>query len=587
LTSTLLEKAITTFPSSRLKQDEYIQYHSLMLLVSSLDKVTYVFPLTASLLTMIFWPYTNHLILGIWLVAVYVLSLARNRVHQKITQQKSTTISYNRWLKYMLTLDVSAGVLVGGSSLFLTSLPQELQWLLIVIIIAISMESVAAQSAIKSSFIAFTLPLFSGFILGLIAVGSNIFYILSIFAVLHVFFLHGNFTAMHNHIKTNLTLTFANQQLAQQLEQKNQALVTSNEQVNATSQAKSKFIISMSQELKTPLQGMLRMIESAHNNPHDPEHLNLLSIAQASGVRLLNLLNDLMDVYRLEKGQLKPKIKLFEVRQHFEDIAHLMAINAHVKGLKFFCTIDSKVPATIESDPIRLSQITLNLLANAIKFTVQGQVAVNVTCKRHGEQALLTIAVSDTGKGINQVDMKMIFQPFIQGSTDAKTLGNGLGLAITQELCQLLDGQMSVNSVEGEGSVFSVEIPIKITQESELPLLYVKKKILLVEGESQHLLSIEQQLRFLNLHYESVNNVKEAMAVCAESRNQFSAIIIGHQSSLQKKLLINLCQRLKLVTIELFEFGKDNNSEQLTLNYPVKLAQLKATLAGINHQKVS
>lgn len=581
MNSKLPEETIATPPSSSPEQQAYIQHQSLMLLVSSLNKAIYVFPLTAIILTVLFWSHINHIILGSWLVAICVLSLVRHWVHKIIRQQKSTTQNYPHWLKYMLMLDVSGGTLAGFSSVFLVSLPQEFQWLLIIVIIAISMESVAGQSAIKSSFIAFTLPLFSGFTLGLILVGSNIFYILSIFAMLHAFVLYGNFTAMHHHIKTNLALTFSNQQLAKQLKQKNQALATSNEQVNAASQAKSKFIISMSQELRNPLQGMLKFLESIQKNPYDPEHLRSLSIVRSSGVGLLNLLNDLMDVYRLEKGQLKPKIKVFEVRQHFEDLTHLMAINAHAKELKLFCTIDSKVPAKIESDPVRLSQITLNFLANALKFTNQGQIELKISSQMHGKQAFLNIAVSDTGIGIDQDDMKMIFQPFIQGTSDAENIGNGLGLAISRELCQLLDGELSAHSVAGKGSVFSFEIPVKISQQNELPVLYSKKSILLVEGENQHQISIEHQLRFLNIPYETVTNAKEAMAICAESRNKFLAVIIGHQSELQRKLLINLCQRLKLQTIELFEFDKEKNNESLALNYPVKLEQLKTTINSL------
>ncbi|WP_114325434.1 sensor histidine kinase [Candidatus Colwellia aromaticivorans] len=583
MNSKLPEETIDTLPSPSPEQQAYIQHQSLMLLVSSLNKVIYVFPLTASILTVLFWPHTNHVILGSWLVAIYVLSLVRNTVHKTIRQQKSTTLNYSRWLKYMLMLDVITGALAGFSSVFLASLPQDFQWLLIIVIIAISMESVAGQSAIKSSFIAFSLPLFSGFSLGLILVGSNIFYILSILVLLHAFFLYGNFTAMHHHIKTNLTLTFSNQQLAKQLKQKNQALVTSNKQVNATSQAKSKFIISMSQELRVPLQGMLKLLESVQKNTYDPEHLRSLSIVRSSGVRLLNLLNDLVDVYRLEKGKLQPKVEVFEVRQHFEDLVHLLAINAHIKGLKIFCTIDSKVPAKIETDPVRLSQITLNLLTNALKFSDQGQVELKISSQMHGEQAFLNISVSDTGIGIDQDDMKMIFQPFIQGKSDAESLGNGLGLAISRELCQLLDGEMSAHSVAGKGSVFSFEIPVKVIKQSELPVLYNEKSILLVEGDNQHQISIEHQLRFLNLPYKTAINAKEAMATCAENRNKIAAVIIGHQSKLQQKLLINLCQRLKLQTIELLEFGKDNNSEGLTLNYPIKLEQLKIAINRFLH----
>jgi signal transduction histidine kinase len=576
------EELTEALPSPSPKQQRYIQHESLFLLVSSLNKAIYVLPLTASILTVLFWPHINHVILGSWLVAIYVLSFIRYKVHNKINQPKSLNHNYSRWLKYMLTLDVSGGILVGCTSVFLVSFPQELQLLLIIVVIAISMESVASQSAIKVSFFAFTAPLFSCFILGLVLVGSSIFYILSVFAVLHAFFLYGNFVAMHHHIKTNFTLTFSNQQLAKQLKQKNQALITSNEQVNAISQAKSKFIISMSQELRVPLKGMLNLLENIQKNQHDSEQLSSLAIARTTGVRLLNLLNDLMDVYRLERGKLTPKFTVFEVRQHFEDIVQLIIINAHAKGLGVSCTIDSNVPAKIESDPVRLSQITLNLLTNAIKFTEQGQIDLKISSQVHGNQMTLNISVSDSGIGIAQDDINMIFQPFIQGKSDVEIPGNGLGLGISRELCQLLDGQMAVHSILGTGSVFSVEIPVKINQQSGLPSITSKKIILLVEGHNQHKISIEHQLRFLNLPCKTATNAKEAMTTCAENRNKIAAVIIGHQPELQKKLLINLCNRLKLQSVELFEFSKGNTIDQSALNYPIKLAQLKHIINDVN-----
>ena len=139
---------------------------------------------------------------------------------------------------------------------------------------------------------------------------------------------------------------------------------------------------------------------------------------------------------------------------------------------------------------------------------------------------------------------------------------------------------MSAHSVSGEGSVFSFKVPIKIRQQGKLSVLHNKKIILLVEGDKQHEISIEQQLRFLNQPYETANNAKEAMATCAEKRNKFSTVIIGHQSELQQKLLINLCQRLKLQTIELFDFGKVEDSMPSALTYPVKLEQLNKAITS-------
>jgi len=566
------------------EEQQYVNQQSLLLLVSNLTKAIYAFPITASILTFLFWPYVDHTFMLLWMLAVVMISIYRAVIHQKINSIIISSLNYQKNLNFMLSLDFLSGLILGLSGYFLASLPQEYQWLLIVIAATFSMNSVAAQSSIKISVLAFNIPLYISFIYWLLVLGHLSYYALTLFTLIHAAFLSGHFKAMHSYIYNSLQLTFSNQQLANDLAKKNTALKKSNQQVKAASLAKSQFIAQLSHQLKDPLQGIMEQLNHSDQLTNLTEMHTSIKTVQLSGMSLLTLLNDLIDVNRLEKGLLARVEKSFDVRKHFDDLAELIALSAENKKLFFYCDIADDVPSKVISDPLRLSQITLNLLANAIKFTHTGEVGLTITYQLINQESWLIITVIDTGQGIDETKQNYIFQPFVRGESSLDYIGNGLGLSISQELSKLLGGNISVISAPEKGSIFSCKVPVQLVIEKERFGMFSKQKILLIESNMRQRQALIHQLTYLKKSYEIAENAKEAMAICASNKIKYQAVIIGHQNKLQQKLLLNLCDRIKLSTIVLKPITAVSQQVQehsKTIYYPVKTSKLATVLDAL------
>lgn len=557
----------------------YIKKQSLQLVVDNLKKVIYIFPLTMTVLASLFWSYVDLFILLFWLMGIYGISIYRAVVHKQIENSVIKPQSFSLFLKKILWLDFASGLALGLSGYFLLFIPQQLQWLLILVFATISMNVVAAQSALPKSVIAFNFPLYVNFIIWLILAGEPLSYILVALVLLHALFLFGHFKTLHKHIIQGFKLTYHNKKLAYELVDKNQQLLLSNQQIKAASLAKSQFIAGISQQLVMPLEGVLTQLEKSQQAFQLSEIKVQIKNAQIAGNRLVNLLNDLLDVNRLEQGVISAQMALFDVREHFENIASLVALSAEHKGLTLYCNIHAHVPQYIESDALRLTQITLNLLTNAIKFTQQGEVGLTIYTELRENKQYLVIEVHDTGIGIDEKLQQIIFQPFVHGEAKVERIGNGLGLAINQELCQLLGGSITLLSKINKGSVFSCHIPIVTSQNKPMVTVRVTQKILLIERQYKHKQSLINQLRYLKVPFDLVNSAKEAMPLCA-NQNKYQAVIIGEQEKLPQKLLLNLCKRIKLKAIVLTPISQVNqfSDEVIQLHYPVKTQELMQAL---------
>jgi signal transduction histidine kinase/CheY-like chemotaxis protein len=576
---------VETTAENNNEQRQYVDQQCLLLVVASLSKAVFSFPLTISIISFIFWPYSDHHAILLWLLSVYSISIYRFIVHRNIQRVVLTEQNYSIHLFRILFLDFLSGLTLGLGGYFLLTLPQELQWLLIIVAAAISTNSVAAQSAIKKSVFAFNIPMYVTFISWLFLANGQLNYVIICLMLVHAVFLLGHYKALHSYIIDGLTLTFINRQLANDLSLKNEALLKSNQQVKAASLAKSHFIAEISHSIREPLQGMVEGLNQSQRFNHFSDMLSSVKSVQSSGVGLLTLLNDLIDINRFENGQLVQEVKVFNVREHFDDLVSFIALNAENKGLFLYCNIHSDVADLVISDPLRLSQISLNLLANAIKFTEQGEVGLTISTQQSHGKLWLTIAVSDTGCGISEDKKDYIFQPFVHGSSVVERIGNGLGLAISQELAHLLGGSISVISTLAKGSIFSCKVPIELSSEKPLFKTFTSQKVLLIENNVNQRQAMINQLKYLNVAFELVNNAKEAMALCAGHHNKYQVVILGHQDKLQQKLLLNLCQRIKLPVIVLtalsqnsHHINKPSDNFLLTLSYPVALSALKAAL---------
>jgi len=244
---------------------------------------------------------------------------------------------------------------------------------------------------------------------------------------------------------------------ALELERKNEEMESALTTAREATRMKSRFLANMSHEIRTPMNGVLGMTDFLLGTELNTEQLEYAESIKRSADSLLLLINDILDISRIEAGKLRLDRLAFSLRAKVEDTGSLFALQARGKGLEFVCEVPENLTEAVLGDPGRLGQVLTNLLGNAIKFTDYGRIGVTVeTLREDQDDIFVRFVVHDTGIGISRDQQDRLFESFTQGddSSTRKYGGTGLGLAISKQLVELMGGEIGVESEPGRGSRF-------------------------------------------------------------------------------------------------------------------------------------
>ena len=491
------------------------------------------------------WKDLPHEVLTVWLGVMMMLFLYRFASHYFKLYSNESKLSIDKYIirRWYLVSVFLSGAGWGITSILMFPFNELHQIVLAFILVGVSATGVA-YSSVAWVYYGYVGCVLLPLMIRLFYVGGEVYYALS---AMTGFFLGVMVMAVYRMYKSSiveLEVSYKNEVLIDDLTKAGNNLESLNddlkgeiehgrqielelkkakEKAEKMSQAKGEFLANMSHEIRTPMNGVIGTLQLLEDTNLSEEQKEFVDIAHKSADALLAILNDILDLSKIEAGKLSFESIAFDIRQIVNDIVILHSLKAEQQGVVLVQQVDDSFPEFLMGDPMRLRQVIVNLVSNALKFTKQGEVKISIeVVAKDADSVELKITVSDTGIGIPEGAQETLFNAFTQadGSTTRKYGGTGLGLAIVSQLVEMMGGSLGMDSVEGEGSSFWFTVNLKNTEVIPAAVaiavnsnenLQLNAKVLLVEDNPINQMVAQKMLEKIGARTVVANNGIEAL----------------------------------------------------------------------------